>query len=545
MAAGAAGGCVEYKPRRLISLMPSSTATGNRLSQHGCVRVWWCVVAVLVLPLSALGQAPVSPPLDVQAYVEDPNVQITPLPPVFATEAVAAVPPEPLPPAGSAERITLPLHRPPESIQVHMSGQLITLQARAASLQSVLSLLAEQLQLNLVAHGLESELVTVTLHDVPLDTVLQTILTAHGFTYHESHGVLVVSPRTKTDSDPLQQGRQIMVFPLNYRSARELMPVVQQLLSPLGTVYAHEVQTGDVRLAHEQLAVEDQAIYLQRIHEYLIQADQPPAQVQVEAHILQVMLQDNCRHGVDFDQLLRLANSEINVQSLGYANAGGPGHLIRLRGTDLTSVLDLLQNTTDAKTLASPKVTVINGQESRMQVGGKIGYRLTTTTQTSTQESVNFLEYGVILTVTPNITQNGQIMMRVMPQVSTGRINQQTELPESETTEVETTVMLNDGEALIIGGLIKEADSETQSKLPILGNIKYIGRLFQRRSANRERSEVIITLLPRIVQNSVPVCEQDLECQQRAMTPLVMPDLSPVDRRHWEPTLPSALPRFK
>ncbi len=71
-------------------------------------------------------------------------------------------------------------------------------------------------------------------------------------------------------------------------------------------------------------------------------------------------------------------------------------------------------------------------------------------------------------------------MMKVKPQVSTGRINSTTQLPESETTEVETTVMLRSGEALILGGLIKETDTESQNKLPILGDLWLVGRAFQK-----------------------------------------------------------------
>ena len=342
-------------------------------------------------------------------------------------------------------------------------------------------------------------------------------------------------------TDPNVQGREIRAFELNYVSAEEVLPIVQKLISPVGHAFVHVTKADNTRYTHEQIVIEDLPAYLLRVHAYLAQVDLQPRQVQVEANVLQVTLQDNCRHGVDFDQMLRVANSEVSLQSTGFATSSGPAHLFRIDGTDLTSVVDLLKSTTDAKTLASPKVTVLNGQQSRMQVGGQIGYLLTTTTQTSSLQSVNFLEYGVILTVTPLITDNGRILIKVKPQVSTGRINTRTDLPESETTEVETTVMLNDGEAMILGGLIKETDTETQNKIPWLGDLRYVGRIFQKRSALRERNEVIITLLPRIVPDCRDVCEADVTNQQRAHTPLLEGPLNRVDRRGWEPQLPDAM----
>jgi type II secretory pathway component GspD/PulD (secretin) len=272
----------------------------------------------------------------------------------------------------------------------------------------------------------------------------------------------------------------------------------------------------------------------------LEQADTPPKQVVVEAHVLQVSLQDDLRHGVEFDHMLRLAGSEVSLESTGLTSEQGPTTMLRLQGSDLDGLIEAIKTNTDAKTLASPKVAVLNGQQARMQVGGQIGYLLTTTTQTSTLESVDFLDIGVILSVTPLITEDQQVLLDVRPQVSTGRINPNTNLPESETTEIETKVMLGDGEALVIGGLIQETDNLSETKIPWLGDLKGVGRFFQKREVHRERSEIIIALVPRIL-HPVPGCRaHDLDELQRATTPLMHGPLHPNNRRRWEPRLPSA-----
>ncbi|MCH7687512.1 MAG: type II and III secretion system protein, partial [Planctomycetes bacterium] len=188
------------------------------------------------------------------------------------------------------------------------------------------------------------------------------------------------------------------------------------------------------------------------------------------------------------------------MRTQGFTNAAAsPSFFLGIDGTDLDALIEALTTTMDAKTLASPKILVLNGQEARIQIGAQLGYLVTTTTQTSTLQQVQFLDVGVVLRVTPQITDDNQVLMTVYPEVSSGQINEITGLPEEETTEVQTTVMLADGQGMIIGGLIQETDIENQSKIPLLGDLWLVGRLFQRKSVTRQRSEIIIALIPRIV----------------------------------------------
>lgn len=422
--------------------------------------------------------------------------------------------------------------------------QTISLTARGASVGSLIKLIADQSQLNLISNGFGNQRIDVTLTDVPVFRALELILPLHGYAFTIQDNILIVSDMASDQSvDPMLQGVQMRVLQLNFTSGQEVLRVVSEMVSPLGNAHVHETDSDNSRRTRELLIVEDTPTYLARIEEFVARIDQPPRQVQVEAHILQVVLKDDCRHGVDFDHLAKLSNSEVTLSATGLAAGASPTASLRLAGTDLNGIINLIKSTTDAKTLASPKVTVINGQSSKMQVGGSVGYLLTTTTETAALQSVGFLEFGVILTVTPTITDSGQIILDVKPEVSTGRINQTTQLPESETTQVETRVMLGDGEALVLGGLIQETDTETQNKFPVLGDLWLVGRLFQRRSTLRERNEVIITLLPRIV----PLCGHPTvaECIQtdRAHSPLLSEPLERIDRTHWEPRFPDAVDR--
>ncbi|MGN6547380.1 MAG: secretin and TonB N-terminal domain-containing protein, partial [Aureliella sp.] len=426
-----------------------------------------------------------------------------------------------------------------ENVELSMASDLVSLTARDAPLSTVLSLIAEQHGLNIVTGADVTEQITVKITNARLEDALDAILATNGYTWARRSNIIIISKMSgDKKSSPAVQGRQVQVFSLNYMSATDADKVVQGLLSPVGQSFITATVPTDHRRTHEQLVVEDLPDYVHRIEQYLMQADTAPRQVQIETHVLQVTLKDNCRHGVNFKEILHIAHTDVTVSTAGLASGTAPASMIRLQGSDLDSLLEALKSTTDAKTLASPKVTVLNNQEAHMQVGGKIGYLLSTTTQTSTLQSVNFLDVGVILTVLPSITADGQILIRVAPQVSTGRINPTTNLPESETTEVETRVLLADGEAIVIGGLIKETDNDGRSKVPVLGDLWLVGWLFQRREVTRERNEIIITLVPRIVPDAPGCRTLDPQDVEQAQTPLLYGDLQQVDRTRFEPKLP-------
>ncbi|HEV3005712.1 MAG TPA: type II and III secretion system protein, partial [Pirellulales bacterium] len=204
------------------------------------------------------------------------------------------------------------------------------------------------------------------------------------------------------------------------------------------------------------------------------------------------------------------------------------------------AIIECLQTTLDAKTLAQPRIFCLNGQEGTFQVGQKLGFKVQTTTQTSTLQSVNFLNVGVILTVTPRISQDDQILMHIRPELSDGQVDATTGLPSSNTTYVETNALLPSGRGIVIGGLIQETDNTNVNKIPGLGDIWLIGRLFQKRLLVRERAEVIIILLPRIVPYDPDYqCQEDLAVH-RAETPLLHGRLEK-HRRQWEPALYDAV----
>ena len=126
--------------------------------------------------------------------------------------------------------------------------------------------------------------------------------------------------------------------------------------------------------------------------------------------------------------------------------------------------------------------------------------------------------------------------MQVKPEVSDGEINPDTLLPEEETREVETSVLLDNHQGVIIGGLIQEKDRTVIKKFPWLGDVRYVGKLFQRREAVRSRTEIIIALVPHIIERCVQDERSAIE-YERTETPLLHGALHR-NCRPWEPRLP-------
>ncbi|MCI0334354.1 MAG: hypothetical protein L0228_14145 [Planctomycetes bacterium] len=422
----------------------------------------------------------------------------------------------------------------------------ITLVVRDASLSRVLAMLAQTHKLNIVAANDIDAIISITLRDVPIEEALTAILSVANYTWTKRNNIILITSLMDAGNLPADvQGRQIQVFELDFASAPAVAESVTNFLSPIGKVTVAESSPTDNRMTQERLVVEDLPDSLARIADFICQVDRPPRQVLLEAHVLQVNLDDTCRCGVNFDELLRISGSDLTLSTTGFANPDAPqAFLATLKGGDLGGVIEALQTTTDTKTLGSPKLLVLNEQEARIQVGQQLGFRVTTTTETSTLEGVQFLDVGVVLTLTPRITRDGRVLLHVKPEVSKGEVNPETGLPEEETTELETDVMLDDGQGMVIGGLISETDSVTQSKVPYLGDVKGVGWLFRKSEVTKNRVEIIVALVPRIQPYDAEWQAFEQGELVRAGVPLFHGPLWRTDRP-WEPILPDGKRVYK
>ena len=164
------------------------------------------------------------------------------------------------------------------------------------------------------------------------------------------------------------------------------------------------------------------------------------------------------------------------------------------------------------RTLSSPNLLAVEDQESSVIVGDRRGYSVITTINQVTTESIEFLESGVILRVTPSVDAAGKVLMDIHPEVSNGVIDPLTGIPSQTTTEVTTRMIVPDGQTIFVGGLIKHRIEESRKGVPIISKIPGLGRLFSSRENNKTNTETIVLITPTILRtDNVMVDEETIE----------------------------------
>lgn len=433
-------------------------------------------------------------------------------------------------------------------IELDNRDGVISVSVRDAPLRDLLAVLAESQGLNIISSQDVDATITGSFSEASFVDVMEAIFSVTGYTWVRRNNTILVTPIDgESTLPPEAQGREVRVFPLNYVSAADIQSIITPLLSPAGKIVITETNIADTHQTRELVIIEEIPQYLERVADYISRIDLPPRQVLIEAHILEVDLKDDTAHGIDFAELSKVGGADLLLSSPSFNNTmstltsfSSPAYNIGiLNSGNLAGLIEALTKTTDAKTLASPRVLALNGQESYVQIGEKLGYFVTTTTETSTQQSVEFIDTGVVLKVTPYITDDDFIMMSVKPEVSDGAVDT-LGLPSERTTEVDTTIMLANGTGMVIGGLIKETIVEEDHKIPILGSLWMIGKMFRRTSVLRERSEIIIALVPHIVAS--PHTQLSPDKLERATTPLFYGPLQEFPRP-WEPEFPGDIGR--
>ena len=413
----------------------------------------------------------------------------------------------------------------------------VTMHLNNANVRKALEMLSRQGGMNILVSPAVQGKVTANLEQLDMNDALNAILRLCHLVAHRENGVVYVYAQNEMP----KLNRTLRVFNLDYISSKDAMNVIAGLLSPSGTAFITESSPLDNRRTTESVVVEDVPEFVTRIESYLLQADQAPRQVMIEVQILEVELADDKNWGVNLEHIADIAGSTLTFQTTGFANGmNSPAGFIHIDGSKVDDLVDVLQSTTDAKALAKPRILVVNGQKARIQIGEQLGYRVLTVTETSTVEDIKFLDVGVVLDVTPRISRDCKVLMRVKPEVSEGQINPVSLLPEEETTEVETDVLLCNGQGIVIGGLIQEKDSNIQSKIPFLGDLHLIGKLFQKKELIKRRTEIIVTLVPRVVPFDPSYHQRTMEELQRTHTPLVYGPLCRYPRP-WEPRMPDAV----
>jgi len=251
-----------------------------------------------------------------------------------------------------------------------------------------------------------------------------------------------------------------------------------------------------------------------QIQAALAKLDIVPLQVLIEATILEVTLRDVLRFGVQYffnTGGLDLADGGKTILSTAAAPIQSllPGFSFTLtNGPSPKFIIDTLSQITEVNVLSSPAVLVLDNQNARLQVGDQVP--ITTQAQQSTVTGgaplVNTIEYrdtGVTLDVWPRVNASGLVTLEISQEVSsviattTSTINS----PTIQQRLITSTVAINNEETVVLGGLIKEDDTEDKAGIPFLNDLPFIGNLFGSQSSTINRTELLVILTPRVVRN--------------------------------------------
>ena len=159
-----------------------------------------------------------------------------------------------------------------------------------------------------------------------------------------------------------------------------------------------------------------------------------------------------------------------------------------------------------AKVLSDPKVATLNNKEATIDITDQVPYTITESAvgsggATVTTQKVTYVPSSITLKVTPTINSDGRISMHLSPKVSQASGGSSTTPPNTNTRSTETNVIVRDGETIVIGGLIRDSQSDDVYKVPILGDIPLLGMLFRKKSVARKRLELLIFVTPRILED--------------------------------------------
>jgi type II secretory pathway component GspD/PulD (secretin) len=258
------------------------------------------------------------------------------------------------------------------------------------------------------------------------------------------------------------------------------------------------------------LILRGRSFHVEAAVKLLEQLDTKPMQVMVEVQVIDTSPELTDKLGIKWDWRPfnfweMKPNTIVNNGSINTTRPAGFGQFTRLPW-NFNALLDAMVVKKEAKILAKPSVMVVDGDESNVFIGDTIRARLSQSTGLGAQ-TVEIAEFpvGIILLLRPRVNADGNITMRVHPVVSTITAIDSDNVPQTSTREAETTVLIKDGETVVIGGLIRDEMTKTVQEIPILSRLPIVGELFRSRSTSSRKSEIIVLITPHLIKDPVPV----------------------------------------
>jgi len=425
--------------------------------------------------------------------------------------------------------------RGPQATGKPYEGEQLSLNFQDIQVRQALQILAEFADINIIASESVSGTLTLRLQEVPWDQALDLILDSQGLGMEREGNVIRVAPQAELQQQREQQLKaelqqqqlvplQTELIQVNYAKASEIKSLLESQqggggtegAGPSGMLSARGSISVDERT--NALIVRDTPEQIRKIKDLVEKIDRPTKQVMIEARIVKIDTSYERNLGVRWGGLYTsdsgqnrfsgsLTGAQTNTPDLavdlpvGGAAGGGPASVgMRLGSISNNATLDLELQAIEAegngKVISSPRVVTANQQEATIEQGTEIPYQQATS---SGATSVSFKKAVLSLAVTPQITPDGRLIMDV--NASNDTVGQNTVAgPAIDTEEVETQVLVDDGQTIVIGGIYAKSERQDETGVPLLRHIPLLGWLFQNKTTSTTKNELLIFLTPRIIE---------------------------------------------
>ena len=368
----------------------------------------------------------------------------------------------------------------------------IVLNFRQTDLKQAFEFLARAFGINVIFdEGVKSVPVTLFAKDVTFEQGLNLLLTTtQSFYKRIGPNTILIAPDTKAKRGQYED-HLIRTFQLNTIPAKEMAAILNALLPIKKLIVNQELNSIVVRDTEEIIKLAEKIIEVN---------DRRPAEMILEVEILEVNRNKADKLGLDFNSY------QITAAVPPYPLGGSLQRAAETTGTlTIPSVtLRFFKQDVDAKTLANPKIRVINAKTAKIHIGDRVPLRAATITDATGQvrTTYEYRDIGIRLMVEPIIHLDNTVTVKLNLEVSSLGENLGTAAEPAfriGTRNAETIMHLRDGETAILGGLIRDEERNTRVKVPGLGQIPVIGALFTSYDDSSGRTDVLLTITPRVV----------------------------------------------
>ena len=429
------------------------------------------------------------------------------------------------------------------------NGEKLSLNFQNIEIRSLLQVIADFTNFNIVASDTVTGAVTLRLKDVPWDQALDIILQARGLGMRKNGNVLLIAPKDELaakdkleleSKNAIQSLEQLRTqdFKLNYAKAAEIAAALSgsggagatRILSPRGSVI-FESRTN-------QLFVTDVPSRLEQVQALIAKIDIPVRQVLIEARIVEAadsfgkslgvrlggrpftingarptpsgIPGDGGGGGVQFGSTYNAAGGTnsgdfVNLPGLGQNGFQAATFALSLFSSGATRLLNLEISAAESdgrgKIVSSPRIVTADQVKALIEQGTELPYQQATS---SGATSIAFRKANLKLEVTPQITPEGNIILNV--DVNKDSVGRSTANGFAiDTKHIQTQVLVENGGTVVIGGIYEQSDREDETKVPLLGDIPVLGNLFKQKTRTANKSELLVFITPKMLTNGAPL----------------------------------------